>query len=240
MYQSDLYSNSRPNVGVTIAPFIYEDNCVKVLLYKRSKTADVFPNLYSLPNRFFDIRDFETLELAATYALEEKTNIAIPQMVQFHTFSGQYIDPSRIITVNTCFYSILRKNDVINTENKHDFETIWVDVLDAKKLNLAFNHNEVLDLAFEKVCNSAEYTTSPVHFLEYKFTISELRTVTEHLLNKKLDNSRYRDRISKSGILITCDGEMRKRSNRPAQLYRYNTSFLGYFYPISVTKSTSD
>lgn len=239
MYDSSKYSDSRPNVGVTICPFIYEDDQIKVLVYKRSEDAEVFSGQYSLPNRFFDIRDFTELEAAAKYALEEKTNVTIPHMTQFHTFSGQYIDPTRIITVNTAFYSILRKEEVMDVENKYNFETQWMNVEDVQKLDLAFNHNEVLDMAIEKVRNAAEYTTTPVHFLPEKFTISELRALTELLINEKLDNSRYRDRISKSGILIPCEGEMRRCANRPAQLFIYNNEFNGYFYPKSVTKATA-
>lgn len=236
-YENDKYAHTRPNVGVTIAPFIYDEGVIKVLLYKRSENAEVYQGVYSLPNRFFDITEFTELEKAASYALEEKTNVSIPHMTQFHTFSGDYIDPTRITTVNSCFYSILRKSEVVTLHDEQEFETVWLPVEEVLNQKLAFNHNEVLTLAYQRLLSSAEYTTSPSLFLDEKFTISELRTVTEVLIGQKIDNSRFRDRIKKSGILIECEGEEKKGANRPAQLYSLNSEHDGYFYPKSLTKA---
>lgn len=235
MYEQDKYAHTRPNAGVTIAPFIYKDGEIQVLLYKRAEDAEVYKGVYSLPNRFFDITDFDKLEDAAYFALEEKTSVKIPHLTQFHTFSGLYIDPTRIVTINSGYYSILRESEVSQVENEQQFETIWMNVEDAMKLDLAFNHNEVLEMAFQKVKAAAEYTTAPIHFLDEKFTISELRELTSLLIDQKLDNSRFRSRIKDSGILIPCEGEMKKGANRPAQLFRYNENFNGFFYPRSIT-----
>lgn len=238
MYKTDAYAHTRPNVGVTIAPFIYKDGKVKVLLYKRADDALVYQGAYSLPNRFFDITEFSFMEDAASFALEEKTNVRIPHMTQFHTFSGQYIDPTRIVTVNTAYYSILRESEVSEVEGEQPFETVWVDVDEALNMDLAFNHNEVLEMAYMRVKAAAEYTTAPIRFLDEKFTISELRELTSLLIGQKLDNSRYRSRIKKSGILVECVGEMKGGANRPAQLFTYNDEFSGCFYPKSVTSPT--
>lgn len=235
MYKTDAYAHTRPNAGVTIAPFIYKDEKIKVLLYKRSETSEVYQNLYSLPNRFFDITEFEDLQSAAHFALKEKTNVDIPHMTQFHTFSGQYIDPTRIITINTCYYSILREEEVAVGEEKGEFETKWVDIEEAMTYELAFNHNEVLVMAYQKVKAAAEYTTAPIHFLPKEFTIRELRILTSLLIDQPLDDSRFRQRIEKTGILIKCEGKMKKGANRPAQLFIYNDDYEGFFYPRSVT-----
>lgn len=238
MYETDKYAHTRPNVGVTIAPFIYKDGKIQVLLYKRAENSEVYQGAFSLPNRFFDITEFGTLEEAAYFALEEKTNVRIPHLTQFNTFSGTYIDPTRIVTVNAGFYSILRESEVFEVETEQPFETVWVDVEEAMTYELAFNHNEVLEMAYKKVKAAAEYTTAPIHFLDEKFTISELRDLTSLLIEQKLDNSRYRSRIKKSGILVECEGEMKGGSNRPAQLFKYNEDFNGCFYPKSVTSPT--
>lgn len=238
MYKTDQFAHTRPNVGVTVAPFIYKDGKIKVLLYKRAEDAAVYQGFYSLPNRFFDITEFQDLDKAAYFALEEKTNIRIPHLTQFHTFSGQYIDPTRIVTVNSAYYSILRESEVSQVEEDQPFETVWMDIDDALKLELAFNHSEVLEMAYQRVKSAAEYTTAPIHFLDDKFTISELRDLTSLLIDQKIDNSRYRSRIKKSGILVECVGEMKVGANRPAQLFKYNESFSGCFYPKSVTNAT--
>lgn len=237
-YKTELFSHTRPNSGVTVAPFIYQNGKIKVLLYKRGEDAAVFNGMYSLPNRFFDITEFTTLNEAANYALEEKTNISIPQITQFHTFSGNHIDPERIVTINTAFYSILNEKDVAECKGEQPFETEWIDIELALKLELSFNHNEVLEMAFQKVKAAAEYTTAPIHFLEDKFTINDLKELTALLIGQELDNSRFRSRIKKSGILIECEGEKSKKGSfRPSQLYIYNVNYSGYFYPRSLTST---
>lgn len=239
MYKTDEFANTRPNVGVTIAPFIYKDGKIKVLVYKRASNAAVYQDQYSLPNRFFNITEYQNLEEAAYYALEEKTNVTIPHMTQFHTFSGQYIDPTRIITVNACYYSILRESEVFKlVDKKQPFETEWINVEDALELEMAFNHNEVLSLAYKRLKASAEYTVAPIHFLDDKFVISDLRDLTSLLIEQKIDNSRFRSRVEKSGILSICKGEKQhKKTHRPAQFYKLNTDYTGNFYPKSLTST---
>lgn len=237
-YNTDQFSHTRPNVGVTVAPFIYKDGKIKVLVYKRSKDSEVFPDCFCLPNRFFDITEFQDSDSAAYYALEEKTNVKIPHMQQFKTFSGTYIDPERIVTVNICYYSILREDEVSSVSLEQPFETFWMNVEDALKLNFAFNHNEVLALAYEKMKSSAEYTTDPIHFLPEEFTIAELRDLVSLLLDIELNNSRFRDRVEKSGILTKCEGKKRQSANRPPQLFTFNKNFNGFFYPRSLTKAS--
>jgi len=68
------------------------------------------------------------------------------------------------------------------------------------------------------------------------FTIKEFKDLTEYLIEEKLDNSRFRDRIKKTDILTPVDGEYKKAANRPAQLYQFNSEYKGFFYPKSLTK----
>lgn len=146
MYQSEKYNDSRPNVGVTIVPFIYEDSTIKTKVYKRSADSEVFADQYCLPNAIFDTKKFKTLEETANFALNQKIGSEINHIEQFHTFSGEYIDPERINTVNSGYISLTHKSAIFDS-GKSKFESEWIDVETCLKLNLAFNHNEVLTLA---------------------------------------------------------------------------------------------
>lgn len=234
MYKSEKYNDSRPNVGVTVVPFIYEDNKVKTLIYKRSKDSEVFPDMYALPNTFFDIKLFKTLEESAEFALAEKTSVVLQHLEQIHTFSGLEIDP-RICTVNSCYLSICKKNEIVFLD-QNKFEHEWIDIDKALKLNLAFNHSEVLVLAYQRLKAKAEYTPLSALLLEDNFTISQFRELVEYLIDKKLDNSRFRDRVKKTDVLIQVNEQFKTGANRPAQLYRLNKEYKDFFYPMSLTK----
>jgi len=234
MYKSEKYNENRPNVGVTVVPFIYENGSIKTLLYKRSKDSEVFPERFCLPNAIFDIKKFDCLEKTAEFALKEKANVKLKHIEQIHTFSGSYIDP-RIITVNSCYLSICNKNDIVVLENEK-FEVEWISIDSALKKDLAFNHNEVLELAFKRLKAKAEYTPLTAHLFDEFFTINEFRELTELLIEKKLDNSRFRDRIKKSDVLLVVENQFKNGANRPAQLYKLNEDYKDFFYPISLTK----
>jgi len=235
MYQSVKYNDSRPNVGVTVVPFIFEDGIIKTLVYKRASDSEVFAGQYCLPNAIFDIKKFKSLDETAQFALIEKTSVKLNHIEQIHTYSGLYIDPDRINTVNVCYFSICSKKDIQNV-GEMKFECEWMSVETVMKKDLAFNHNEVLEMAYSRLKSKAEYTALTAHLLGDEFTISEFKSLVELLIDIKLDNSRFRDRLKQSDILIPLPEQFKLGANRPAQLYKLNEEYTDYFYPISLTK----
>jgi 8-oxo-dGTP diphosphatase len=258
MYQSFKYNDSRPNVGVTVVPFIFEDGIIKTLVYTRSSDAEVFAGQYCLPNAIFAVKNpnpfafkdtnvsvddtspdepktFKSLEEAAEFALLEKTSVKLNHIEQLHTFSGLYIDPDRINTVNVSYFSICNRND-IETVGESKFEFQWISVETLMNKKLAFNHNEVLEMAYSRLKAKAEYTALTAHLLGNSFTIAEFKKLIELLIDIKLDNSRFRDRIKKSDVLIPLNNEFSTGSHRPAQLYKLNEDYKDFFYPASLTK----
>lgn len=235
MYQSSKYNDSRPNVGVTVVPFIFEDGIIKTLVYKRSIDAEVFAGQYCLPNAIFDIKKFSSIDETAQFAMIEKTSVKLKHIEQIHTYSGLHIDPERINTVNVCYLSICSKDD-IKQVGEVKFECEWMAIDSVLKKELAFNHNEVVEMAYTRLKAKAEYTALTAHLLGDAFTISEFRTLVEILIDRKLDNSRFRDRIKKSDVLIAHLDQFTTGSNRPAQLYKLNEDYKDYFYPVSLTK----
>lgn len=236
-YQASKYDHLRPNVGVTVVPFIYKDESLKVLVYLRPEDADEFPGAYALPNCFYNIEKHENTEQAANEALSLKTSVSIPYLEQLHTFSGNHIDPNRINTINICYFALLRENNILPS-GSGQFETKWVSVEYAlNNLDFAFNHKEVLEKAYDRVKAKAEYKPVACFLLKKKFTIAKFRDITSDLLGITLDNSIFRDKIKQSDILIECTGEKdTETSGRPAQLYSFNSGHTGYFYPRALTK----
>lgn len=231
----DKYAHTRPNCGVTIAPFIYEDGAIKALFYLRPEDCEVFPGKLALPNIFYDITEFSSAEDAAHNALVKKAGVDFEHIEQIFTFTGNHIDPRRP-TVNIAFMSVLRKAEIINVGGEGLM--IWKnveEVLSKKDSSLAFNHMEVLRTAYERIKAKAEYTPLALKFLDKEFTIKQFRELTELLIGESLNNSRFRDRIEKSGLLIST-GEKRQESfGAPAALFIENPNYVGNFFPRSMT-----
>ncbi|HKR21039.1 MAG TPA: hypothetical protein VJS17_00540, partial [Pyrinomonadaceae bacterium] len=84
----------------------------------------------------------------------------------------------------------------------------------------AFDHATILNYALERLRNKLEYTTVGFQLLPEKFTLSELQSVYEAILGKKLDKRNFRRKMSVLKILKPLT-EYRRGGQRPAQLYRF-------------------
>lgn len=239
-YNPSVHNDARPNVGITVAPLTFdmEDRVLKTLIYRRPVDAEQFAGKISLPNGVYDRQKIKTAEEAAENALKDKLNVKIPHMEQLYTFTGDDIDPGRINTVNITYFSILRKDDVRRAKNPL-FESEWVAVdklLAMPKDRFAFNHQEVLKVTVERVYAKAEYVPLALQLLPKFTTIPDFKFLTELLIRGELNNSRFRDRIKKSGILIEVKGKSQAGRSKRSQVYQANPKFTGDFYPRSLTK----
>lgn len=232
-YNTEAFNHCRPNVGVTVCPFIYdkEKNEIKTLIYKRNKKSEVFPNEYALSNSFYDISKMPDLDYAAHNALREKSNIDIPLIKQLKTYSGTSIDPERINTVNVSYWAILRYQDVLIEQPLSEYDAEWVTIDEAIDKVTAFNHKDVLKDAIKELKEKSSNSDMVFDLLPIKFTISELQTLLEILLETKLDKARFRERIKKYNVLEEISGEKRTGPFRPAKLYRKRENFVGNFFP---------
>jgi 8-oxo-dGTP diphosphatase len=238
-YNPSIHNDARPNVGVTVVPFTYDLSAcdLKVLIYRRPIDAEVFPGKIALPNGVYDRRVVSTAEEAAENALMDKLKIKIPHLDQLHTFTGNDIDPQRMNTINIAYSSLLRESEVVSfNDSVSDLEWISVKKLLATSSDMyAFNHKEVLEKAYERICSQAEYTPLTTNLLPKKFTIPDFKKIIEVLTGWELNNSRFRSRIKQSGVLKEVKGKSNDGFSKPAQLYKANPNYDGYFYPKSLT-----
>ena len=70
----------------------------------------------------------------------------------------------------------------------------------------------------------------PVHLLPVCFTLGELQSVYERILGRTLDKSAFRKRIAEADFVEALSGEMRRGSNRPAQIYRTRKGYETVFF----------
>ncbi|WP_137297588.1 hypothetical protein [Psychromonas sp. SP041] len=246
-YNASVHNDSRPNVGVTVVPLIYnEETCeIETLIYTREKTAEVFPNKISLPNGFYDRQLVKSSDEAAKIALKSKVNAVLPYIEQLYTFSGDYIDPLRINTVNICYISILKKQDIniISSENDESASK-WMSVSELLEIDsdaFAFNHHEVLTVAYERLKSKAEHSPVVLKMLPTHFTIPTLKTLVEVLVGEPINDSRFRDRVRKRNLVeaVIVDGKPLKgipgnAGGSPPNIYQLNEEFAGSFFPKSL------
>ncbi len=96
--------------------------------------------------------------------------------------------------------------------------------------SLAFDHALILQAAVARLRNKVEYTTLPVHLLPAGFTLTELQSVYERILGRRIDKSAFRKRVAEADFVEPVPGEMRRASNRPAQIYRLKPGCSTIFF----------
>lgn len=204
----------KPAVSTDIVVFSVIDNRLHVLLIERGTPP--FQGMWALPGGF--VRMSESLEDGARRELEEETAVKDPYLEQLYTYGDPERDPrGRVITVG--YYALLASDAALRVSGGSDAaQAKWHDIEDFPPL--AFDHGEIIDYAIKRLRYKLEYSAVGFELLPEEFTLTELQTIYEIILNEKLDKRNFRRRILSANII---ESTHRKRigEGRPAELYRY-------------------
>ena len=220
--------HQRPIVSVDLAIFALAPDGLEVLLAQRG--TEPFAGSWALPGGWIHVEEDEDLEAAAQRVLSQKTGVAAPYFEQVGVFGNAARDP-RGWSLSVTSMALIAQDAVILQHGGNVTDAAWhpIDSETAAK-PLAFDHAAILKAAVTRLRNKVEYTTLPVHLLPEAFTLSELQAVYERLLGRMLDKSAFRKRIAEVDFIEPIAGEMRRASNRPAQLYRLKQARSTVFF----------
>lgn len=228
-YQASDYP--RPSLTVDIVVLTVTDTDLKVLLIKRG--APPFANRWALPGGFVQVKEGrdqgEDLETAAHRELAEETGLPRGEIFleQLYTFGKAGRDPrTRVITVS--YYALVPPHLVPQIRAGSDAsEANWFSITaELPQLTLAFDHQDILDLAVKRVRGKIDYAPLAFQLVPPTFTIGELRAVYEAIKGANYDPGNFRRRFMRmktDGIIKQAPGK-RATSSKPAKVYRFNHS----------------
>jgi len=223
----DLESIRRPMVTVDLVIFTIKNSLLHVLTLKRDGHPE--KGKWSLPGGFLDIDCDESLEAAALRKLKEKTGVSTPYLEQLETIGNVKRDP-RGWTVTVAYFALISVEDIRLKSRSATSDTRWVVVSDDLLRNLAFDHTPIFEHGLERLRNKVAYTALPVHLLPKAFTLTDLKTVFEIVMETTLEKSAFRRRIREADIVEPIPGEMRLGNFRPAQMYRVKKGCGVHFF----------
>jgi len=225
----------RPSVTVDLVIFTIAEGNLKVLLIERK--GHPFKGHWALPGGFVDVGDAfenqgEDLEEAAVRELGEETGLdqtLLKQhrvhLEQLYTFGRAYRDP-RTRVIGVAYFALVSPDLLDSIRAGEDAEKAqWLSV-DTKVPNLAFDHDQILAMALERVRGKLNYAPLAFSMVPAQFTLSELREVYEVVQGKGFDASNFRRRFKRmqtDGVLEELQ-ELRvpgKLGGRPAKVYRF-------------------
>lgn len=211
------YEYPHPAVTTDVVLFTIHDERLESLLIRRA--APPCQGRWALPGGFVDID--EDLEDCAKRELAEETGVTGVSLEQFYTFGAPGRDPrERIISV--AYYALVPAEE-LSIRSASDAEAVgWFAVKDLPEL--AFDHNQIVAMAHERLAAKLNYSTIALRFMPAKFTLARLQSVYEVVLGHRLDKHRFRKRILATDC-IEYGGEWLRRANyRPVRLYQVKVS----------------
>ena len=186
---------------------------------------DDFKGMLALPGGL--ILPNETADDSVLRHMKDKAGVTgiIPE--QLYTFSRIDRDPrGRVLSV--AYFAAIPENRLENLAKISGAE--WYEI--GKLPHLAYDHDEIVSVAVERLRSKLEYTTIAAGLLPAEFTMTELQDLYEIILGKKFDKRNFRKKILQLGILKETDLKKGEK-HRPAQLYRFSQKY-GPVVPILI------
>ena len=210
---------AKPSVTVDMVIFSIENNTLRVLLIKRN--LDPFKGKWALPGGF--VRDNENLEEAAQRELSEETGVKSVYLEQLYTFGRINRDPfGRVVSV--AYLALIRPENV-RLKTTGEYQDIkWFPV--SRLPRLAYDHKEIVEVAIDRLQKRLGYTNIVRSLLPEKFSLTELQSAHESILNKKLDKRNFRKKILALKLVKETGVKEENKAYRPAALYEFSQDKL--------------
>ncbi len=224
-----------PGLSIDCVIFGFHDAQLKILLLKL-KNADT----WALPGGFIKIR--ENVDAAAVRILQERTGLSDIYLEQFHFFGDaqrakeNYADSliekniiptylhdffaQRFNTVG--YYSLVEFEKVKKPTVDYISESCeWWPIEDMPALMI--DHQKIFQKAYDTLKIHLSYQPIGLNLLPDKFTMPELQSLYETLLDKKLDRRNFQRKMLSFGILDKTSETRKGGAHKAPYLYKFNT-----------------
>jgi 8-oxo-dGTP diphosphatase len=193
----------------------YHEDRLKLLVVERG--AEPHIGKMALPGDL--VYPNEDINLAASRVLRDLTGLEGVAMIQTNTYGQVDRHPiGRVVTVG--YYSLINIDQYSPLASSWAGNVLWVDMYDLPQL--AFDHRDIVDDALTILRERVR--TQPIGFelLPKKFTLGEMQSLYEALLNKQFDKANFRKRMLSMGLLKDTKEMQTDVPHRPARLFTFN------------------
>ena len=193
----NVHNYDIPLLSIDIGIFTILNGRLHVLLIERGEFP--YKGRWALPGGFIDQKQDQDLQSSALRKLTEKTGVAAPYLEQVETIGNATRDP-RGWSVTSLYMALI---PYAPTSKFIDSVTDvrWWPYEQATKLDLAFDHLELMAKARSRLKSKTAYTVLPIHVLSTPFTLTQLQQAFEELLEKSIEKKSFRRRILSADLL---------------------------------------
>jgi 8-oxo-dGTP diphosphatase len=203
-------------IAVDAIVFGYANNTLNVLLIKQK--FGQLKNQWALVGGF--VKDEETLTTAVNRELQEEAGIKVNYLEQLYTFGDDVKRDPRFRVISVAYFALINSTNQNLIADTDAEEAKWFSLNELP--NLAFDHKEILKLAYQRLQNKLTYQPVGFDLLPKEFLFSELENLYCTILNKEIDRRNFRKKILSFGIVEETNNYAPQKSGRPAKYFRFN------------------
>lgn len=223
--------------GIAVDPVIFgfHENQLKVLIIEHTNTG-----LFALPGGY--IQSTEDLDDAAQRILTMRTGLSAVYLDQFHIFGkcdrndaevvkkiliGQGFHPAedhwslqRFVSVG--YYALVDYTKTSLTPDPTTGRCEWYEMDSIPPLIL--DHRLIIDKALDTLQQNLDKKLIGFNLLPIIFTMSELHTLYETILGKKLLSPNFQRKMLSLGILERIEKKKTGKAHKSPYLYRFKST----------------
>jgi len=144
------------------------------------------------------------------------TNVFLQQIQAFGSLDR--VPYTRVITIG--FYALINP-DYYNLKQSNLAKSLqWFNLNEIP--SLCFDHDKIIHQALLKLRQEVMYHPVGFHLLPEKFTLTEIQSLYEVILNKKMDTRNFRKKLAKMKLLIDSGEKQQNVAHRAAKLYQFD------------------
>lgn len=217
-------------VALDCIVFGFDGEDIKLLLIKRN--FDPERGKWSLMGGFLEAN--EDLEVATNRILFDLTGLKDIYFEEVQTFGKVGRDPVER-TLSICFFALINIHEY-DQEAVKDHNAYWISLKDRPQL--IFDHNQMVNLALERLRYKAALHPIGFELLPEKFTIPQLQKLYEAIYDTPMDRRNFSRKIVSTNLLLDTGEKNQNSATKRAILYslnkeKYLKQFNAFHYFIS-------
>ena len=138
---------------------------------------------------------------------------------QINAFGSlQRVPYTRVITIG--YYALINPDYYNLKQSILAKSLLWFNLNELPAL--CFDHDQIIQQALLKLRQEVMYHPVGFHLLPDKFTLTEIQSLYEVILNKKMDTRNFRKKLAKMELLIDSGEKQQNVAHRAAKLYQFD------------------
>lgn len=202
-------------IETLISIFTIDKGEVKTLLIR--KKDEPYKGYWILPGGI--LAGNETIETNISNNVFEKCGIYNLYIEQDHIFSDLHRNPEKRV-IACSFIGLIDSISIkIKKEERPHIESAWFSLNAIPKMG--YDHEQVIEHAIDTLRKKIVNTNILKSLFPSDFTLPELQSVYESILNRPLDRRNFRKKFINLGLIEDTGYKNEGYNGRPAKLYRF-------------------